>query len=254
MTTSPAASAPLARVEIARRVSYAVIAIVVLVAFGLQFYLLFTGGSDANSGESGSSIPLAVRFARLFSFFTILSNVLVLIAAIGAALGRDVRPGAGRGWRLLHLDALLSIVVTGSVFGLILAPGLQLRGEAVVATALFHNVAPVLFALAWLLFGPRRQWSIRLAALAFIWPALWLAFTFTRGAITGWYPYPFLDVNQVGAGAAALGALAVVAYAVVLAVVILVIDRFVPSLSGSAAPGADGRPDAPKAAGRAPAG
>nr|WP_246286816.1 Pr6Pr family membrane protein [Schumannella luteola] len=190
----------------------------------------------------------------MFSFFTILSNVLVLVAAIGAALGRDTRPGAGRGWRLLHLDALLSIVVTGSVFGFVLAPGLQLRDEAVVATALFHNVSPVLFALAWLVFGPRRWWSIRIAALAFIWPAVWLAFTFTRGAITDWYPYPFLDVNQVGAGTAALGALAVVAFAVVLTAVILVIDRFAPSLSGSATPAADGRPDAPTAAGRATAG
>ncbi|TPW71594.1 Pr6Pr family membrane protein [Schumannella sp. 10F1B-5-1] len=217
------------RIRLAERATYAVIALVLLVAFGLQFYLLFTGGADANSGEAGSSIPLAVRFARLFSFFTILSNVLVLVVAIAKATGR----GASWLWRLIHLDALLSIVVTGSVFGLILAPGLQLRGEAVVATALFHNVSPVLFALAWLVFGPRRQWDARLALLAFIWPAVWLAVTFTRGAITGWYPYPFLDVNQVGLGGAVLGALAVVAYAAVLAVVFLVIDRRAPALRGA---------------------
>jgi hypothetical protein len=34
-------------------------------------------------------------------------------------------------------------------------------------------------------------------------PIAWLAYTFVRGAATGCYPYPFLDVNVVGYARAA---------------------------------------------------
>jgi hypothetical protein len=208
------------------RAWYAVVAVVVGVGFVLQFYLLFTGGADANSGESGGEIPLAVRFARLFSFFTVDSNVLVLAVAIAVAFGRAANSVASRA---IRLSALLSITVTGSVFSLVLAPDIELRGEAVVATNLFHIVSPVLFVLGWLLWGPRRQWDVRIAALAFIWPIAWLVFTLIRGAITGWYPYPFLDVGQNGIVAVLIAAAAVLGYAVLLTAVILLVDRHAPA-------------------------
>lgn len=207
------------------RVWYAVVAVVVGVGFVLQFYLLFTGGADANSGESGDEIPLAVRFARLFSFFTVDSNVLVLAVAIAVALGRAANSVASRA---IRLSALLSITVTGSVFSLVLAPDIELRGEAVVATNLFHIVSPVLFVLGWLLWGPRRQWDVRVALAAFIWPIAWLVFTLIRGAITGWYPYPFLDVGQNGIVAVLIAAAVVLGYAVLLTAVILLVDRHAP--------------------------
>ena len=53
---------------------------------------------------------------------------------------------------------------------------------------------------AWLLVGPRPRagWSVAWTALA--WPILWLVVILAQGAVTGWYPYPFLDVDAKGAG------------------------------------------------------
>ncbi len=225
-----------ARLRVAARLWYAATAVVVLVGFVLQFYLLFTGGADANSGEEGSGIPLGTRFVRLFSFFTIDSNVLVLVLCVLLALRFE---RTSRLWLVLHLTTLLSIVVTGTVFGLILAPGLQLRDEAVIATNLFHLVSPLLFTIGWLAFGPRRQWRWSLVPLAFVLPVAWLVYTFVRGAIVGWYPYPFLDVTISGLPTALIGAGLVVVYAAVLAVIVLVIDRWVPAL-GSLPKAAEG--------------
>lgn len=213
------------------RLWHAVVVVVVLAGFGLQFYLLFTGGADANSGETGEDIPLGVRFVRLFSYFTVASNVLVVIASASLVLRQQ--PDSLL-WRVIRLTTLLSIAVTGTIFSLILAPDIELRGEAVLATNLFHIVSPALFVIGWLLWGPRRQWNWRTGLLAFIWPLIWLAFTFIRGAITGWYPYSFLDVNQFGYGTVLLSSLAVIAYAAVLTVIVLLVDRFVPALPSSA--------------------
>ena len=39
------------------RLWFGLLALLVATGFALQFYLLFTGGSDANSGETGEGIP-----------------------------------------------------------------------------------------------------------------------------------------------------------------------------------------------------
>ncbi|MGI8411933.1 MAG: Pr6Pr family membrane protein, partial [Solirubrobacteraceae bacterium] len=43
-----------------------------------------------------------------------------------------------------------------------------------------------------------------IAWLSLIFPIGWLAFTLIRGAIAHWYPYPFIDVTQLGYGRAAV--------------------------------------------------
>ncbi|MFJ4222971.1 Pr6Pr family membrane protein [Microbacterium sp. NPDC089695] len=212
------------RVSVWGRAWFAGVAVVVFVGFVLQFYLLFTGGADANSGDAGNTIPLGVRFVRLFSFFTVQSNLFVLIAALLLA----IRGTLGRVGRVVYLDALLGIIVTGAAFSFILDPDLQLRGVAAVVTALFHNVSPIAMALGWLLWGPRRQWTWKIIPLAFIWPVAWLVGTFVRGAITGWYPYLFLDVPKVGLGAALAGAGMIVVFTIILTAILLAVDRRLP--------------------------
>src|SRR4051812_9628024 len=60
-----------------------------------------------------------------FSYFTIQSNVLVLVTASILT----VRPNiAGDGWRVLRLAALVGITVTGLVYAAVLAPYVHLTG------------------------------------------------------------------------------------------------------------------------------
>lgn len=215
--------------RVAARCWYVGVAAVVAIGFGIQFYLLATGGADVNSGETGEVAPIEVRLARLFSYFTIGSNLIVLVVAVLIAVRPD-RDGAV--WWVAQLDGLLSIVVTGTLFSLIVVPGIELRAGALVANALFHQVSPVLFTVGWLVFGPRRRWSWRLVPWVLIWPIAWLVFTFVRGAITGWYPYPIIDAGRIGLGQAVANSSIVLAYAVLLILVAAAVDRWVPYLSG----------------------
>jgi hypothetical protein len=205
----------------------AVVAVVIFFALVLQLVLTISGGVDANNGESGAGVPIGTRLLRSYSFFTVDSNIIVLVVAV-MLVANPLRTGAVG--KVVHLDALLSIVITGVVFSFVLAPGLQLTPAAEVVTVLFHYVSPWLFTLGWLLFGPRPQWSWRLLPFAFIWPVIWLGYTFLHGAITGWYPYPFLDARVLGAGTAIVNALVVVAVAVALAMIVRLVDRFAPAI------------------------
>ena len=86
-------------------------------------------------------------------------------------------------------------------------------------------VVPVLAVVGWLVAGPRPRAPWRDALLALGWPVAWLAWTLVVGGLTGWYPYPFLDVGQEGAGAVAVTCLGVTALFLALVAVVVGLDR-----------------------------
>lgn len=209
----------------AARVVNAILVLVIAGSLAIQLVLVFTGGADANSGRSEGTLPLPVRLWRLFSYFTIESNLLVLaVAAVGVR-----NPYAdGRIWRVVRLDALLGILITGLVFAIVLAPRLHLTGAALVATIGFHYVTPWLTIAAWLVLGPRPRITWGTVAAAFAWPVAWLVYIFGQGAATHWYPYPFLNAAELGLAAALRNTAAVVALAVVFALVFKLLDAKLP--------------------------
>ncbi|MEU4620792.1 Pr6Pr family membrane protein [Actinoplanes sp. NPDC023801] len=175
---------------------------------------------------TGSGEPVGTRFERLFSYFTIQSNLLLLIAAATLAVNphRD-----GRLWRIVRLDGLLGIVITGIVYSTILAGTVELHGVAWWADLGFHYIAPWAALLGWLLFGPRPRIDARTMAWAAVWPLLWIGYTLAHGAATGWYPYPFSDVTRWGYPAVLINLGVVVLIAVVLGTVLRLLDARLPS-------------------------
>ena len=79
--------------------------------------------------------------------------------------------------------------------------------------------------MGWAAFGPRRRVGTGdlLPSLAF--PILWLAYTLVRGAATGFYPYPFVDADDLGYGPVTVNCLGVAVLFLGLAGLALVLDR-----------------------------
>ncbi|MCW2811777.1 MAG: hypothetical protein JWP61_2235 [Friedmanniella sp.] len=172
------------------------------VALVLQLLLVISGASVLVTEEPPG---LGERLSRFVRYFTVESNLAVLLTAVGLARnpGRD-----GRVWRVLRLDALVGIFVTAVVHFFLLRPLLDLTGWSAVADTLLHVVVPLLAVLGWVLFGPRPRVDRRVVGWSLLWPVVWLGLTLLLGGLSGWYPYPFLDSRQVGAGgvvAACLG-------------------------------------------------
>lgn len=233
MSTAPSHAATRAA-----RIWFGGIALVVAFALGIQLTLTFMGGQDANTGANATG-SLGTRLVQLFSFFTIQSNLFVLGTSLVLALDifRD-----GRVWRVLRLDALLGIIITGLVYDTILAPLVHPSGWALVSTIGFHYIAPWATLIGWLVFGPRPRISWTTALFSFIWPVLWLVYTFVRGAFTGWYPYPFLNVPTIGFADSVRNSIGVLVIGIVIAVILTVLDRFLPALVHDARRGAGRRP------------
>jgi len=196
---------------------FAVNAVVVVVALAIQIPI--TAGRAGGFFDSPAS-----RVGNLFTFFTILSNVLVAVVCLALAL--RPRPPTGRAFAVAWLDSLLAIGVTGIVYNTVLAGLYDLHGAEYLADRLFHIVSPLLFVIGWLLFGPRGLVRPQVVGLALVYPLAWLAFTLVRGVLIGWYPYPFVDVAVLGYGNVALNCVVITLLFLVLAAVAYVVDRF----------------------------
>ncbi|WP_344810585.1 Pr6Pr family membrane protein [Microlunatus aurantiacus] len=177
---------------------------VALVGVLIQLAVTVAGTSTVTT----ETFPLPVRLWHFVGYFTIQSNLVVIATVL--PLVRD--PGHdGPIWRVLRLASLVMITVTGLVHWFLLRPLSTLTGGEAVGDVLVHVAAPALTVLGWLAFGPRPRITAPTVARSMVWPVAWLVCTLVAGGLTGWYPYPFLDVSARGAAPVALtcGAIAV---------------------------------------------
>jgi len=161
------------------------------------------------------------RVANLLCFFTIDSNLLVAITSALVALGL----ARGRLFTVLWLDALVGIIVTGIVYQVALAGLYELHGLSLFSDTMLHKVTPILFVLGWLLAAPRGVLTWATVGWSLLYPLAWLAFTLPRGALTGFYPYPFVDAGALGYGQVALNCVFIGLFFTALAAGAFLYDR-----------------------------
>lgn len=135
-----------------------------------------------------------------FSYFTIESsiiNVAVLLAAGWFAWQRSAVDRLDRRGQLftsIRMSIVAYAVVTAGVYNVLLR---HLPSEGFVGiqwpNEVMHVWIPIFIALDWLFAPDRPALAWRRMGIAVVYPLAWVAFTLLRGAVTGWYPYPFLE-------------------------------------------------------------
>ncbi len=202
------------------RVLHGVLVLAVLVALVLEV-------AQALSIAPGSGLGRAERLTRLFSYFTIQSNLLVALASVLVLLAPV---GGGRLRAVIGLDALLCIAVTGVVYHALLSGyASELAPAGQVSNFLLHTVAPIGTWVVWLLVGPRPRFRWSTVGWAVVYPLAWIAYTFVHGAISGWYPYQFLDVGAIGLGQALTNTAGIALAFGLLAALVRLLDRVLPA-------------------------
>lgn len=169
-----------------------------IVTAGLVLQLAISVTSDTGS-ELFASTP--DRIVNFFSFFTVLSNVAVAVT-IGLLAVNPTRRSTL--FRVLRLDGVVAIAVTGVVFHLTLAQLRELTGWNAVADFILHTLSPTLGVVGWLVLGPSLQITTRVVRLSVIAPVIWLGYALVRGTLVqdrfgnDYYAYPFINVQEHG--------------------------------------------------------
>ena len=189
-----------------RRVAALAIALVAWTGLAVQF--------SATFAQTGSVLTTA---AILLRFFTVITNLLVAMTMSWIALGNRVSAPWLAG-------VTLAIMLVGVVYVTLLQGLLELSGGALLADILLHKVVPVLVGVYWL--------SAARGGLRWIHPFLWalypiayFAYALVRGGIEKRYPYPFIDVGQIGVSQTLMNALLIAAAFVVAGLALVALDR-----------------------------
>jgi hypothetical protein len=134
---------------------------------------------------------------RSFSFFTVLTNLLVLISVTVPLFWPQRRAGRFFFKPQILSGLLVYIVVVGLVYHVALARIWNPRGVHKIADLIQHYLVPILFLLHWI-FVPKGTLSWKVVPSWLVFPAVYFVFILVCGAITNVYPYPFVDVSQLG--------------------------------------------------------
>ncbi len=156
---------------------------------------------------------------RFFSYFTILTNIIVATYFTALLLGA----------RITHTKGVLSaitiyILIVGLVYQVALRHIWDPQGLQKLVDELLHSVIPLGALIYWSVFEKKGLGY----ALIFSWsiyPLAYLIFTLARGSISGFYPYPFINVTEIGIQQTLINALIILALFMTLSFVFIFINR-----------------------------
>jgi hypothetical protein len=150
---------------------------------------------------------VAETLIRYFSFYTILTNILVALCFTISLL--SPRSQRGRFFsRSTTITAIaVYITIVGVVYNLILRSLWQPEGMQRFVDELLHSLIPILFIIYWLSVQPKSElrWKDAFGWLAY--PLVYVLFILFRGNLSGFYPYPFVDADKIGYNAVLLNCL-----------------------------------------------
>jgi hypothetical protein len=184
----------------------------------IQFYVTMSLFAGKDNGLLGG-------LSSYFSFFTVLTNLLAVMA-LTASL-RDKKSIAMRFFSRPSVQSGIasSIALVGTVYTLFLRNVWDPQGIQLVANILLHYLMPVLFVIFWWIAVPARNvaWSSILRWM--LYPIAYFAVAMVRGVLSDVYPYPFIDADQIGVARAFGNACVVLLCFIVTALLLVATGR-----------------------------
>ncbi|MEO6670950.1 MAG: Pr6Pr family membrane protein [Ferruginibacter sp.] len=167
------------------KIYLAIMAILGWFALVAQFYI------NINSGIAESS-ELMIRF---FSYFTITTNFIVA-SCCTLLLIKPFHKFFSKHSTLTAISVY--ILVVAIIHNFFLRSLWKPEGLQQIVDEILHSVIPALFLFYWILFVQKNKlsWTVILPWL--IYPLIYLIFVLVRGTFSGFYPYPFLNADELG--------------------------------------------------------
>ena len=181
-----------------------------------QFYLIIV--------NRVASIPETIT--RYFSFFTILTNLIVVVCCTFILL----KPTSNTGRFFSRPDTLTAIavyiVVVGIVYNTVLRFLWNPQGLQFIVDELLHSVIPLLFIVLWFLQTRKAVLKWKNVFPWLLYPLAYITCILIRGAFSGFYPYPFINVTELGYNKVLLNCLGLVLGFLCLSLLFVVIIKW----------------------------
>ncbi|MEO8664847.1 MAG: Pr6Pr family membrane protein [Ignavibacteria bacterium] len=206
--------------KLARTIFQTLGATIGLVALCLQFYLTV-------SIAPGSGLTYLGGIIVFFGFMTILTNILVVLSYLIPLSGRNSMLSIFFSNQTVLSGILVYIFVVGIAYHFLLADQWNPKGLALITDLLLHYIVPCLYFVYWILFVKKGSQKFMNSIKWLVYPLLYIIYILIRGAISGLYPYHFIDVNILGYGEVFKNIFFLMIAYIVFGIVVVLFDKFV---------------------------
>ena len=134
---------------------------------------------------------------RFFGFFTILTNTLVTLFFISKVFKETRFLSFLKGGSAFTAITTF-ILIVGLVYQTALRSVWDPKGLQMVVDELLHTIIPLFFLMYWFLYARLSDMELKSVIKWLVYPIGYLIFVFIQGAMTDFYPYPFLNVTEIG--------------------------------------------------------
>lgn len=143
-------------------------------------------------------VPLLQMLVKFFSYFTILTNILVAVTFSMILF-------AGTSWwgRLFSSAKVFTpvtvyIIIVGIIYNIILRQLGKPQGLNILTNEILHSIIPLITTLYWIFFIRKENLQWGDVWLWLIYPFLYICGILFIGQFSGNYPYPFINVANLG--------------------------------------------------------
>ncbi|WP_027378407.1 Pr6Pr family membrane protein [Chryseobacterium daeguense] len=153
-------------------------------ALSAQYYLMI----------QTSVAPFLEINIRFFSYFTILTNLIVAVYFTSQVFKKNQKSeNSGT------LTAVtIYIVIVGLIYQVVLRSTWNPTGLQRVVDELLHTLIPVFVLIYWFLYENKNGLNYKQIPKWAVYPLIYLFYILIRGNFSGFYPYPFVDVVSIG--------------------------------------------------------
>lgn len=135
---------------------------------------------------------------RFFSFFTILTNLLVAIyfTLIIFKIKNSFLAIINKPWTLTAITVYITCVGLG--YQILLRHIWQPTGLQMIVDELLHTLIPIMVIIYWYLYEIKSLATYKQILKWLIYPLIYLTCILIRGKFSNFYPYPFVNVGNLG--------------------------------------------------------
>lgn len=164
--------------------------------------------------------PFWETTVRFFSYFTILTNIMVAVYFSVQTIKKSSGEKSGI---LTAITVYISMV--GLIYQFLLRSTWNPSGMQKIVDELLHSVIPLLVIVYWYLYENKKGLQYRSIMKWAAYPVIYLICILLRGHFSGFYPYPFVDVESFGLVKVLINSLGITAFFVGLSLLFIKIGK-----------------------------
>ena len=189
-----------------------------LFALVVQLYLIIINVHPGGPGYLQETI-------RFFSYMTIWTNILVAGSFFFPLFFPASRLSIFLTKPIVEGGILVYIFVVMLINHLFLQGLVNQTGMQWVVNLFLHYIIPVFYIAFWILYGKKGRQEYSNSIRWLIYPFIYILYSLARGALINQYPYPFIDVTELGYALALRNTVLIIVAYLIVGLMLVIIDK-----------------------------